>query len=56
MLTIILTLLAGESLGFWYWPFSVNAAVQEPILESSEYEYEYEYANSSAKRIAIIGM
>jgi hypothetical protein len=55
VLTIILTLLAGESLGFWYWPFSVNTAVQEPILEAAEYEYD-EYANSSVKRIAIIGM
>ncbi|KAM3069996.1 hypothetical protein ACMFMG_003967 [Clarireedia jacksonii] len=52
VLTIILTLLAGESLGFWY-PWKVNAVVQEPIIESTEYEYEY--ANSSAKRIAIIG-
>ncbi|PQE13341.1 prenylcysteine oxidase protein [Rutstroemia sp. NJR-2017a BVV2] len=54
VLTIILTLLAGETLGFWYWPFTVNNAVQEPILETTESEYD-EYANSSVKRIAIIG-
>ena len=55
VLTIILTLLAGETLGFWYWPFTVNNAVHEPILETTEPEYD-EYANSSVKRIAIIGM
>ncbi|KAJ8061525.1 hypothetical protein OCU04_009339 [Sclerotinia nivalis] len=53
VLTIIVTFLSGECLGFWSWPFKFQAAVaeQEPIIESTTYEY----ADSHAKRIAIIG-
>ncbi|ESZ93602.1 hypothetical protein SBOR_6031 [Sclerotinia borealis F-4128] len=55
VLTIIITVFSGESLGFWSWPFSFQALAeqQQPILESITYEYEY--ADSHAKRIAIIG-
>lgn len=52
-MAIIVTLLSREALGFWSWPFKVQAvAEQEPIIESTTYEY----ADSHAKRIAIIGM
>ncbi|RAL60642.1 hypothetical protein DID88_009960 [Monilinia fructigena] len=53
ILTIIVTFLSGESLAFWSWPFSFQAATveQQPIIESTTYEY----ADSHAKRIAIIG-
>ncbi|KAF7854690.1 hypothetical protein EAF04_010259 [Stromatinia cepivora] len=52
VLTIIVTFLSGECLGFWSWPFKFQAvAEQEPIIESTTYEY----ADSHAKRIAIIG-
>ncbi|KAG4026548.1 hypothetical protein MFRU_039g00260 [Monilinia fructicola] len=53
ILTVIVTFLSGESLAFWSWPFSFQAATveQQPIIESTTYEY----ADSHAKRIAIIG-
>ncbi|QSZ28590.1 hypothetical protein DSL72_003089 [Monilinia vaccinii-corymbosi] len=53
VLAIIVTLLSGESLGFWSWPFGFQAATaeQQPVIEPTTYEY----ADSHAKRIAIVG-
>ncbi|KAI9643190.1 hypothetical protein NHQ30_007806 [Ciborinia camelliae] len=54
ILTIIVTFLSRECLGFW-WPFSFQAVVeQQPIIESTT-TTTFEYADSHAKRIAIIG-
>jgi prenylcysteine oxidase/farnesylcysteine lyase len=47
VLSLIVAFLCGQSNGLW--PFSIHAAAQAPRPEPV-------YPNSSAKRIAIIGM